>query len=66
MDMGGGVAKIDLHAPEELYDRVIEELIGERVTGKDHFHSLIKDYKVQVEFTESSLFQRAALFYSYS
>ncbi|MFB1080815.1 stage IV sporulation protein A [Jeotgalibacillus sp. JSM ZJ347] len=44
MDMGGGVANIDLHAPEELYDQVIEELIGERVTGKDHFLSLIKEY----------------------
>ncbi|TFE00417.1 MULTISPECIES: stage IV sporulation protein A [Jeotgalibacillus] len=44
MDMGAGAASIDLKAADGLYEQVLEEFIGERVTGKDHFLGLIQEY----------------------
>src|SRR5699024_7080268 len=36
MEMGEGIAEIDLHAPEYLYDEVLKEIVGEEIRGKDH------------------------------
>jgi len=44
MDMGHGVADIDLIAPDELYDRVLTEVVGQEIKGKDHLLQLMKDF----------------------
>ncbi|WAA10554.1 stage IV sporulation protein A [Fervidibacillus albus] len=44
MEMGQGVAEIDLHAPDELYDRVLKEIVGVEITGKDHLLELMQDF----------------------
>ncbi|MEJ9149436.1 stage IV sporulation protein A [Bacillus smithii] len=44
MDMGQGVAEIDLHAPDELYDQVLKEIVGVEVRGKDHLLELMQDF----------------------
>jgi len=44
MDMGQGVADIDLAAPDELYDRVLAEIVGVEIRGKDHLLRLMKDF----------------------
>src|SRR5690606_5183233 len=36
MDMGTGVADIDLSAPDSLYDQVLKEIVGVEIRGKDH------------------------------
>lgn len=44
MDMGQGVAVIDLDAPDELYDRVLTEVVGVQITGRDQLLRMMKDY----------------------
>ncbi|GAB3791839.1 stage IV sporulation protein A [Virgibacillus kimchii] len=42
MEMGEGVAEIDLHAPDHLYDQVLKEIVGEEIRGKDHLLKLMQ------------------------
>ncbi|OCA92745.1 stage IV sporulation protein A [Pseudobacillus wudalianchiensis] len=44
MDMGQGVAEIDLYAPDELYDRVLKEIVGVEIRGKDHLLELMQEF----------------------
>lgn len=44
MDMGQGVAVIDLSAPDELYDRVLTEVVGVQITGRDQLLRMMKDF----------------------
>lgn len=44
MDMGQGIAEIDLHAPGELYDQVLKEIVGVEIRGKDHLLELMQDF----------------------
>ncbi len=44
MDMGQGVAVIELSAPDELYDQVLTEVVGERITGRDQLLRMMKDF----------------------
>ncbi|KKB35914.1 stage IV sporulation protein A [Bacillus thermotolerans] len=44
MDMGQGVAEIDLHAPDELYDQVLQEVVGVEIRGKDHLLELMQEF----------------------
>lgn len=43
MEMGEGVAEIDLHAPDHLYDQILKEIVGEEIRGKDHLLELMQD-----------------------
>jgi stage IV sporulation protein A len=43
MDMGHGVADIDLVAPDALYDQVLTEVVGVEIRGKDQLLQLMKD-----------------------
>lgn len=42
VDMGQGIAEIDLFAPDELYDTVLTEIVGVEVRGKDHLLELMQ------------------------
>ncbi|MDC3413057.1 stage IV sporulation protein A [Aquibacillus sp. 3ASR75-11] len=44
MEMGEGVAEIDLQAPDYLYDQVLKEIVGEEIRGKDHLLQLMQDF----------------------
>ncbi|HEY4602517.1 MAG TPA: stage IV sporulation protein A [Cerasibacillus sp.] len=44
MEMGDGIAEIDLHAPDHLYDDVLKEIVGEEIRGKDHLLQLMQDF----------------------
>ncbi len=44
MEMGEGVAEIDLHAPDQLYDQILKEIVGEEIRGKDHLLELMQDF----------------------
>lgn len=44
IDMGQGVAEIDLHAPDELYDDVLKEIVGVEIRGKDHLLELMQEF----------------------
>lgn len=44
IEMGQGVAEIDLHAPEELYDDILKEIVGVEIRGKDHLLALMQDF----------------------
>lgn len=44
MNMGQGVANIDLRAADHLFEDILHEMIGEKVSTKDHFLELIQDY----------------------
>lgn len=46
MHMGQGVAEIDLYAPDELYDRVLTEVVGEEIRGRDHLLQLMQDFAI--------------------
>lgn len=43
VDMGNGIADIELAAPDELYDKVLTEVVGVEIRGKDHLLQLMKD-----------------------
>ncbi|WP_128894450.1 stage IV sporulation protein A [Longirhabdus pacifica] len=44
MDMGQGIAEIDLYAPDELYDNILMEVVGVKIRGKDHLLELMQDF----------------------
>lgn len=44
LQMGEGIAEIDLHAPNHLYDQVLKEIVGEEIQGKDHLLRLMQDF----------------------
>jgi stage IV sporulation protein A len=44
MDMGQGVAEIDLYAPDDLYDRILTEVVGVQIQGKDHLLQLMQEF----------------------
>ncbi|KHD85781.1 stage IV sporulation protein A [Heyndrickxia ginsengihumi] len=44
IEMGQGVAEIDLYAPDELYDQVLKEIVGVEIRGKDHLLELMQDF----------------------
>jgi stage IV sporulation protein A len=44
IDMGQGIAEIDLYAPDELYDEVLKEIVGVEIRGKDHLLELMQDF----------------------
>ncbi len=44
MNMGQGIAEIDLFAPDELYDRILMEVVGVEIRGKDHLLQLMQEF----------------------
>lgn len=44
IEMGQGVAEIDLHAPDDLYDQILKEVVGVEIRGKDHLLQLMQDF----------------------
>ncbi|MBB6449027.1 stage IV sporulation protein A [Geomicrobium halophilum] len=44
IEMGQGVADIDLYAPDDLYDRILKEVVGVDIRGKDHLLQLMQDF----------------------
>ncbi|TCS84132.1 stage IV sporulation protein A [Tepidibacillus fermentans] len=44
MNMGQGVAEIDLFAPDELYDQILMEIVGVEIKGKDHLLQLMVEF----------------------
>ncbi|SEA61401.1 stage IV sporulation protein A [Thalassobacillus cyri] len=44
MELGEGVAEIDLQAPDQLYDVVLKEIVGEEIRGKDHLLQIMQDF----------------------
>lgn len=42
--MGEGIAEIDLHSPQTLYEQVLKEIVGEQITGKDHLLALMQEF----------------------
>lgn len=44
IDMGQGIAELDLYAPDELYDQVLTEIVGEEIRGKDHLLEVMQEY----------------------
>jgi stage IV sporulation protein A len=44
MNMGQGVAEIDLYAPDELYDKILMEVVGVEIRGKDHLLQLMVEF----------------------
>lgn len=44
VEMGEGIAEIDLHAPNHLYDTILKEIVGEEIQGKDHLLALMQDF----------------------
>lgn len=44
MEMGQGIAEIDLHAPDDLYDQILKEIVGVEIRGKDHLLELMQDF----------------------
>ncbi|MBD3110385.1 stage IV sporulation protein A [Bacillus sp. AGMB 02131] len=44
MEMGQGIAEIDLFAPDELYDQILKEIVGVEIRGKDHLLELMQDF----------------------
>ena len=44
MEMGEGIAEIDLHAPNQLYDQVLKEIVGEEIRGRDHLLELMQEF----------------------
>lgn len=46
MNMGQGVAEIDLYAPDELYDKILMEVVGVEIRGKDHLLQLMQGFSI--------------------
>ncbi len=44
MDMGQGIAEIDLHAPDHLYDQILMEIVGVEIAGKDHLLKIMQEF----------------------
>ena len=43
MQMGEGIAEIDLFAPTNLYEEILKEIVGEEIKGKDHLLALMQE-----------------------
>ena len=43
MQMGEGIAEIDLFAPPNLYENILKEIVGEEIRGKDQLVALMQD-----------------------
>jgi len=43
IQMGEGIAEIDLYAPKNLYEKILKEIVGEEINGKDHLLALMQD-----------------------
>ena len=55
IDMGQGVAEIDLYAPDELYDQILKEVVGVEIRGKDHLLKLMLDFAhAKIEYDQVS------------
>ncbi|WP_416826743.1 stage IV sporulation protein A [Ectobacillus polymachus] len=53
IDMGQGVAEIDLYAPDDLYDQILKEVVGVEIRGKDHLLKLMLDFAhAKVEYDQ--------------
>lgn len=46
IEMGSGVAEIDLYAPDDLYDQILKEVVGVEIRGKDHLLELMQDFAI--------------------
>lgn len=46
LELGQGLAEIDLHAPDHLYDQVLKEIVGEEIQGKDHLLRIMQDFSI--------------------
>lgn len=46
MDLGKGMAEIDLYAPNHLYDQVLTEVVGVEIQGKDHLLQLMQEFSL--------------------
>src|SRR5699024_3821853 len=44
IEMGQGIAEIDLYAPDDLYDEILKEIVGVEIRGKDHLLQLMQDF----------------------
>ncbi|HET7578562.1 MAG TPA: stage IV sporulation protein A [Bacillales bacterium] len=44
IEMGQGVAEIDLYAPDDLYDQILKDVVGVEIRGKDHLLELMQDF----------------------
>ncbi|WP_071459974.1 stage IV sporulation protein A [Bacillus massilinigeriensis] len=44
IEMGQGIAEIDLFAPDDLYDDILKEIVGIEIRGKDHLLELMQDF----------------------
>lgn len=44
IEMGEGIAEIDLFAPQNLYENILKEIVGEEIKGKDHLLALMQDF----------------------
>src|SRR5699024_4898078 len=44
MNMGEGIAEIDLQAPDDLYESILIEIVGEEIKGKDHLLALMQEF----------------------
>jgi len=44
IEMGQGIADIDLYAPDDLYDEILKEVVGVEIRGKDHLLQLMQDF----------------------
>ncbi|MBF8376399.1 stage IV sporulation protein A [Alicyclobacillus mali] len=44
MDMGHGIAVVELDAPDELYDQVLTEIVGVQITGRDQLLKMMKEF----------------------
>ncbi|MFZ4452268.1 stage IV sporulation protein A [Salibacterium aidingense] len=44
IEMGQGVAEIDLYAPDHLYDQILKEVVGVEIRGKDQLLHLMQDF----------------------
>lgn len=44
MEMGEGIAQIELQAPDGLYEQIVTEIVGEEIRDKEHLLSLLQAY----------------------
>jgi stage IV sporulation protein A len=44
IEMGQGIAEIDLFAPDYLYDQILKEVVGVEIRGKDHLLQLMQEF----------------------
>ncbi len=46
VNMGTGIAEIDLSAPDHLYDDILKEVVGVEIRGKDHLLQIMQDFSI--------------------